>query len=150
MFLQSKTRKLTDLQSERNYQMTHTRPQAIASIMYKVKNGLVPPYITDLYLLLPVLLLLIDPVIYSKLDRSIRSSELMDTFAKRIKFVNFMSLLDSTCQSVFFYVTTDSCLYCVTRCFLYVKKTEVKLTNLKASYIFAGIKRRENYRAGVS
>ena len=42
------------------------------------------------------------PVIWSKLDISIRSSKSLDIFKKRIKLVNFTSLLDSTCKDCFF------------------------------------------------
>ena len=42
------------------------------------------------------------PVIWSKLDISIRSSKSFDLFKKRIKLVNFTSLLDSTCKDCFF------------------------------------------------
>ena len=102
----------------------HTRrPQAIAVLMYKVKNGLAPPYIADLVVVtnsqyhlsnhdfvIPRFrtvafgkhsLTYLGPVIWSKLDISIRSSESLDTFKKRIKLVNFSSLLDSTCEDFF-------------------------------------------------
>ena len=42
------------------------------------------------------------PVIWSKLDISIRSSKSLDLFKRRIKLVNFTSLLDSTCKDCFF------------------------------------------------
>ena len=42
------------------------------------------------------------PVVWSKLDISIRSSKSLDIFKKRIKLVNFTSLLDSTCKDCFF------------------------------------------------
>ena len=41
------------------------------------------------------------PVIWSKLDIYIRSSESLDIFKKRIKLVNFTSLLDSTYKDFF-------------------------------------------------
>ena len=45
------------------------------------------------------------PVIWSKLGISIRSSESLDIFKKRIKLVNFTSLLDSTCKDCFFFMS---------------------------------------------
>ena len=101
--------KRADLQGERNYQVTlHTRRlQAIAIIMYKVNNGLVPPYIADLFVVTSCTQFWLGAVIYSKLDRSVGFSESMDTFAKRIKLVDVTSVLDSTCK-VCFYVTTNS------------------------------------------
>ena len=42
-------------------------------------------------------LIYLGPAIWSKLDISIRLSESLGTFKKRIKLVNFTSLLDSTC-----------------------------------------------------
>ena len=97
----------------------HTRRlQAIAILMYKVKNGLAPPYIADLFVVtnsqyhlrnhdftIPRFrtvaygkhsLTYLDPVIWSKLDISIRSSKSMDILKKCITLVNFTSLLDST------------------------------------------------------
>ena len=97
----------------------HTRRlQAIAILMYKVKNGLAPPYIADLFVVtnsqyhlrnhdftIPRFrtvaygkhsLTYLDPVIWSKLDISIRSSKSMDILKKCIKLVNFTSLLDNT------------------------------------------------------
>ena len=69
----------------------HTRRlQVIAIIMYKVKSGLTPPYITDLFVVtssqyhvrnsdftIPSFrtIAYLGPVVWSKLDRSIRSSE---------------------------------------------------------------------------
>ena len=41
------------------------------------------------------------PVIWSKLGISIRSSESLDIFKKRIKLVNFTSLLDNACKDCF-------------------------------------------------
>ena len=87
------------------------RLQAIATIMYKVIYGLAPPYIADLFVFtnsqyhlrnsdfaIPIFrtvtygkhsLTYLGPVIWSKLDKSIRSSESLDTFKKRINTVNF-------------------------------------------------------------
>ena len=49
-------------------------------------------------------------IIWSKLDRSIRSSEyFLDIFKKRIKLVILTSLLDSSCKD-YFYVTTNNLL----------------------------------------
>ena len=100
------------------------RLQAIAILMYKVKNGLAPPYIADLFavtnsqyhlrnhdFVIPRFrtvaygkhsLTYLGPAIWSKLDISIRLSESLGTFKKRIKLVNFTSLLDSTCKGFFF------------------------------------------------
>ena len=103
----------------------HTRRlQAIAILMYKVKNGLAPPHIADLFVgtnsqhhvrnhhfVIPRFrtvaygkhsLTYLGPVIWSKLDIYIWSSESLDIFEKRIKLVNFTSLLDSTCKDCFF------------------------------------------------
>ena len=99
------------------------RLQAIAILMYKVKNGLPPPYIADLFVVtnsqyhlrnhdfvIPRFrtvafgkhsLTYLGPVIWSKPDINIRSSESLDIFKKRIKLVNFASLLDSTCKDYF-------------------------------------------------
>ena len=83
----------------------HTRRlQAIAIIMYKVKNGLAPPYIADLFVVTSSQyhlknsdltkprfrtvaygkhsLTYLGPVIWAKLDRSIRSSESLGIFKK--------------------------------------------------------------------
>ena len=95
------------------------RLQAIAITMYKVKNDLAPPYIADLFtvtssqyhlrnhdFVIPRFrtvaygkhsLTYLGPVIWFKLDTSIRSSDSFGTFKRRIKLVNFTSLLDSTC-----------------------------------------------------
>ena len=51
------------------------------------------------------------PIIWSKLDISIPSSKSLDIFKKRIKLVNFTSLLDNTCKDCFFYATTNNCFY---------------------------------------
>ena len=103
----------------------HTRRlHAISILMYKVKNGLAPPYIADLFVVtnsqhylrnhdfviprsrtVPYgkhSLTYLGPVIWSKLDIYIRTSESLDIFKKRIKLVNFTSLLDSTCKDCFF------------------------------------------------
>ena len=96
----------------------HTRRlQAFATIMYKVKYGLAPPYIADLFVVsnsqyhlrnsdfaIPRFrtvaygkhsLTYLGPVIWSKLDKSIRSSKsLVTIMKKRIKTVNLTSLLD--------------------------------------------------------
>ena len=102
----------------------HTRRlQAIATIMYKVKYGLAPSYNVDLFLVtnsqyhlrnsdfaIPRFrtvaygkhsLTYLGPVIWSKLDKSIRSCESLDIVKKRIKMVNFTSLLDDTCKDCF-------------------------------------------------
>ena len=106
------------------------RLQTIAILMYKVKNGLVPPYIADLFIVtnsqyhlrnhdyvIPRFrtvaygkhsLTYLGPVIRSKLDICIRSSESIDIFKKRIKLVNFTSLLDSIRKDCFFCVTTNT------------------------------------------
>ena len=99
----------------------HTRRlQAIAIIMYKVKKGLAPSYIADLFIVtnshyhlrnsdfvIPRFrtvtygkhsLTYLGPVIWSKLDKFIRSSESLDIFKYRIKKVNFKTLLDNTCK----------------------------------------------------
>ena len=99
----------------------HTRRlQAIAIIMYKVKKGLAPSYIADLFIVtnsqyrlrnsdfvIPRFrtvtygkhsLTCLGPVIWSKLDKFIRSSESLDIFKYRIKKVNFKTLLDNTCK----------------------------------------------------
>jgi len=96
----------------------HTRRlQAIAAIMYKVKNGLAPPCIAELFVVtnsqyhlrnsdftIPRFrtvahgkhsLTYLGPFIWSKLDKSIRSSESLPTLKKRIKLVDFISLLDT-------------------------------------------------------
>ena len=87
--------------------------------MYKVKNGLAPSYIMDLFVVIgsqyhlrnsdftmprfrtvaygKYSLAYLGPAIWSKLNGSIRSSESLDIFKKRIKLVNLSSLLDSTC-----------------------------------------------------
>ena len=107
-----------------NVPTLHTRRlQAIAILMYKVKNGLPPPYIVDLFVVtnsqyhlrnhdfvIPRFrtvafgkhsLTYLGPVIWSKSDINIRSSESLDIFKKRIKLVNFTSLLDSPCKDCF-------------------------------------------------
>ena len=90
------------------------RLQAIAIIMYKVENGLAPPYIADLFVVtssqynsnftIPRFrtvaygkrsLTYLDPVIWSKLDKSIRSSESLYSLKMRIKLIDFTSLLYS-------------------------------------------------------
>jgi len=85
----------------------HTRRlQAIAIIMYKVKNGQAPPYIAELFVVTNSQyhlrnsdftisrfwtvahgkhsLTYLGPVRWSKLDKSIRSPESLHTFKKRI------------------------------------------------------------------
>ena len=103
----------------------HTRPlQAIAILKYKVKNGLAPPYIAVLLVgtnsqyhlrnhdfVIPRF----QTVAHGKLTQPdlprpchlvqtryiyIRSSESLDIFKKRIKLVNFSSLLDCTCKQL--------------------------------------------------
>jgi len=91
--------------------------------MYKVKNGLSPPYIAELFVLtssqyhlrnsdftIPRFrtvahgkhsLTYLGPIIWSKLDKSIRSSELLHSFKKRIKLFDFTSLLDSMYASMY-------------------------------------------------
>ena len=105
------------------YTLYTRRLQAIAILMYKVKNGLAPPYIADLFavtnsqyhlrnhdFVIPRFrtvayrkhsLTYLGPAIWSKLDISIRLSESLGTFKKRIKLVNFIRLLDSTCKDCF-------------------------------------------------
>ena len=100
------------------------RLQAIAILMYKVKNGLAPPYIANLFavtnsqyhlrnhdFVIPRFrtvaygkhsLTYLGPAIWSKLDISIRLSESLGIYKKRIKLVNFTSLLDSTCKDCSF------------------------------------------------
>ena len=116
------------------------RLQAIAIIMYKVKFKTVWRHLTlRTYLwLFPVLRIILEiadftisrlrtvaygkhsltylgPVIWSKLDRSIRSSESLDIFKKHIKLVNLTSLLDSTGKD--FFLRNK---YCVTHCLFYI------------------------------
>ena len=91
----------------------------IAIMMFKVKNGLAPPYITDLFVvssnhynlrnsdfIIPRFktvaygkhnLSYLGPVLWSKLEKSIRLSDSLEIFKKRIKQVNFKSLLDIEC-----------------------------------------------------
>ena len=99
----------------------HTRRlQAIAITLYKVKKGLAPSYIADLFIVtnshyhlrnsdfvIPRFrtvtygkhsLTYLGPVIWSKLDKFIRSSESLDIFKYRIKKVNFKTLLNNTCK----------------------------------------------------
>ena len=88
-------------------------------MMFKVKNGLAPPYITDLFVVssthynlrnadfrIPRFktvaygkhsLSYLGPVPWSKLEKSIRLSDSLEIFKKRIKQVNFNSLLDMEC-----------------------------------------------------
>ena len=107
-----------------NVPTVHTRRlQAIAILMCKVKNGLAPPYIADLLVVTNSLyhlrnrdfvitrfrtvaygkhsLTYLGPVIWPKLDIYILLSESLDIFKKRIKLVNFTSLLDSACKDCF-------------------------------------------------
>ena len=96
------------------------RLQAIAIIMYKVKKGFAPSYVAVLFIVTNSQyhlrnsdfvirrfrtvtygkhsLTYLGPVIWSKLDKLIRSSESLDIFKKRIKTVNFKTLLDNTCK----------------------------------------------------
>ena len=109
----------------------HTRRlQAIAIIMYKVKNGLALPYITDLFVVtssqfhlgnsdftVPIFrtvaygkdsLTYLGPVIWFKLDRSIRSSESLDIFLKSTS----TWLISQACLTILvntvFYLTTNN------------------------------------------
>ena len=88
--------------------------------MYKVKKGLAPSYIAELFIVtnsqyhlrnsdfvIPRFgtvtygkhsLTYLGPVIWSKLDKFIRSSQSLDIFKYRIKTVNFKTLLDNTCK----------------------------------------------------
>ena len=92
-------------------------------MMFKVKNGLVPPYITDLFVvssthynlrnsdfIIPRFrtvaygkhsFLYLGPVLWSKLEKFIRLSDTLEIFKKRIKQVNFNSLLDIECKDCF-------------------------------------------------
>ena len=102
----------------------HTRRlQDIAIMMFKVKNGLVPPYITDLFVvsgthynlrnsdfIIPRFrrvaygkhsLSYLGPVLWSKLKKSIRLSHSLEFFKKRLKQVNFNSLLGIECKDCF-------------------------------------------------
>ena len=89
-------------------------------MMFKVKNGLARPYITDLFVVssthynlrnsdfiiprfrtvaygkhsLPYL----GPVLWSKLEQSIWLSDSLEIFKKRIMQVNFNTLLDIECK----------------------------------------------------
>ena len=112
-----------------NVPTLHTRRlQAIAILMYKVKNGLPPPYIADLFVVtsseyhlrnydfvIPRFrtvafgkhsLTYLGPVIWSKLNINIYIYIYiyiysLEIFKKRIKLVNFTSLLDSPCKDCF-------------------------------------------------
>ena len=88
-----------------------------------IKNGLAPPYITDLFVvssthynlrnsdfIIPRFrtvaygkhsLSYLGPVLWSKLEKSIRLSDSLEIFKKRIKQVNFNSLLDIECKDCF-------------------------------------------------
>ena len=100
------------------------RLQDIAIMMFKViKNGLVPPYITDLFVvssthynlrnsdfIIPRFktvaygkhsLSYLGPVLWSKLEKPIRLPDSLESFKKRIKQVNFNSLLDIECKDCF-------------------------------------------------
>ena len=102
----------------------HTRRlQDIAIMMFEVKNGLAPPYITDLFVvssthynlrnsdfIIPRFrtvaygkhsLSYLGHVLWSKLEKSIRLSDSLEIFRKRIKQVNFDSLLDIECKDCF-------------------------------------------------
>ena len=92
-------------------------------MMFKVKNGLAPPYITDLFVvssthynlrnsdfIIPRFrtvaygkhsLSYLGPVLWSKLEKSIRLSDSLRVFKKRIKQVNFNSPLDIECKDCF-------------------------------------------------
>ena len=97
----------------------HTRRlQAIATVLYKVKNNLAPPYIADLFevnnsqyhlrnseFVVPRFrtvafgkhsISYLGPVIWSKLSQYIRSSESVDIFKKRIKSVELSNLMCNT------------------------------------------------------
>ena len=100
------------------------RLQDIAIMVFKVKNGLAPPYITDLFVvscthsnlrnsdfIIPRFrtvaygqhsLSYLGPVLWSKLEKSIRLSDSLEIKKKkRIKQVNFNSLLDIECKDCF-------------------------------------------------
>ena len=99
------------------------RLQAIATIVYKVKNNLAPPYIADLFevnnsqhhlrnseFVVPRFrtvafgkhsISYLGPVIWSKLSQYIRSSESVDIFKKRIKSVELSNLMCNTCTDCF-------------------------------------------------
>ena len=87
-------------------------------MMFKVKNGLAPPYITDLFVvssthynlrnsdfIIPRFRTVAygkhSPVLWSKLEKSIRLSDSLEILKKRIKQVNFNSLLDIECKDCF-------------------------------------------------
>ena len=117
------------------------RLQDIAIMMFKAKNGLAPPYITDLFVvssthynlrnsdfIIPRFrtkveddhrskfptptrfrtvaygkhsLSYLGPVLWSKLEKSIRLLDSLGVFKKRMKQVNFNSLLDIECKDCF-------------------------------------------------
>ena len=99
------------------------RLQAIATIVYKVKNNLAPPYIADLFdvnisqhhlrnseFVVPRVrtvafgkhsISYLGPVIWSKLSQYIRSSESVDIFKKRIKLVELSNLMCNNCKDCF-------------------------------------------------
>lgn len=110
-------------------QTLHTwRLQTIAIIMYKVKSGLAPPYIADLFVVINSRYDLrnsdfaiprfrtvpngkhsrsyLGPVIWSKLEKSIRSSKSLGIlfFKKRINLDNFTILLDTDHSKRLFYI----------------------------------------------
>ena len=88
-------------------------------MMFKVKNGSAPPYLTDLFVIscthynlrnsdfiIPRFrtvaygkhsLSYLGPVLWSKLETSIRLSDSMEIFKKRIEQVNFNSPVDIEC-----------------------------------------------------
>ena len=90
-------------------------------MMFKVKNGLAPAYIRDLFVvssthynlrnsdfIIPRFktygkhsLSYLGPVPWSKLEKSIRLSDSLENFKKRIKQVDFISLLDIECKDCF-------------------------------------------------
>ena len=99
------------------------RLQAIATIVYKVKNNLAPPYIADLFdvnisqhhlrnseFVVPRVrtvafgkhgISYLGPVIWSKLSQYIRPSESVDIFKKRIKLVELSNLMCNNCKDCF-------------------------------------------------
>ena len=94
-------------------------------MMFKAKNGLAPPYITDLFVVssthynlrnsdfkIPRIrtvaygnhsLSYLAPVLWAKLEKSIPLSDSLEIFQKRIKQVNFNSLMDIECKDCFLY-----------------------------------------------
>ena len=99
-------------------------------MMFKVKNGLAPPYITELFVvpsthynlrnsdfIIPRFrtvaygkhsLLYLGPVLWSKLEKTIWLSDSLEIFKKRITQVNFNSLLDMNVKIVPYVIVKQS------------------------------------------